>query len=103
MNEPVASGQWSARAGDRSASFESIVAKILHYRELVVWQKARLLVRQACELTKSYPTDERFGPMSQMRRAAVSAPTNIAEGAGTALVPRIRTIPFARGGFFGRI
>jgi four helix bundle protein len=57
-----------------------IMAKVLHYRELVVWQKSMTLAKQAYQLTAGYPSDEKFGLVSQMRRAAVSIPSNIAEG-----------------------
>ncbi|MBT4722760.1 four helix bundle protein [Candidatus Falkowbacteria bacterium] len=50
------------------------------YKELVVWQKAMDLVVAIYELTKNYPSEEKFGLISQMRRAAVSIPSNIAEG-----------------------
>ena len=48
--------------------------------DLTVWQKAMSLVVEIYELTSSLPDDERFGLTSQMRRAAVSVPSNIAEG-----------------------
>ncbi len=51
-----------------------------HYRELIAWQKAMDLVVCVYELTKTFPDDERFGLVSQVRRAAVSIPSNIAEG-----------------------
>jgi four helix bundle protein len=50
------------------------------YKDLLVWQKAMLLVRNIYLLTRTFPSDERFGLISQMRRAAVSVPSNIAEG-----------------------
>ncbi len=50
--------------------------------DLIVWQKAMTLVVSIYKLTESLPTDERFGLISQMRRAAVSIPSNIAEGYG---------------------
>jgi four helix bundle protein len=52
------------------------------YRDLKVWQKAMDLVEQIYTLTKTFPDEERFGLTSQMRRAAVSVPANIAEGYG---------------------
>ncbi len=54
--------------------------KILHFRQLDVWKEAHKLVLMVYEVTKKYPSDERFGLVSQMRRAAVSIPANIAEG-----------------------
>jgi four helix bundle protein len=52
------------------------------FRDLVVWQKAMVLVDACYAITKRFPTDERFGLVSQLRRAAVSVPSNIAEGHG---------------------
>jgi four helix bundle protein len=53
-----------------------------HYRELITWQKAMDLVTVVYQSTKKYPKDEIFGLTSQTRRAAVSLPSNIAEGQG---------------------
>ena len=50
------------------------------YRDLDVWRKAMILTRELYEATARYPSDERFGLVSQMRRAAVSIPSNLAEG-----------------------
>ena len=50
------------------------------FRDLVVWQKTMLAVKQIYLLTRQFPADERFGLTSQMRRAAVSVASNIAEG-----------------------
>jgi len=50
------------------------------YKDLVVWQKGIQLTKLVYGLTRSFPADERFGVIAQMRRAAVSVPSNIAEG-----------------------
>src|SRR5207247_1621069 len=50
------------------------------YRDLLVWQKGMALARDVYQLTRSFPSEEKFGLVSQMRRAAVSIPSNIAEG-----------------------
>ena len=55
-------------------------AKPERYEDLVVWQKGMELVKETYELTRIFPRDEKFGLVSQMRRAAVSIPSNIAEG-----------------------
>ncbi len=52
------------------------------FEKLMVWQKAMELVTLVYEVTKRFPSEERFGLVDQLRRAAVSIPTNIAEGKG---------------------
>jgi len=53
---------------------------VLNFRELVVWQKGISLAKEIYTLTGAFPQQESFGLVSQMRRAAVSIPSNIAEG-----------------------
>lgn len=53
---------------------------IRNYRDLLVWQKAMSLVEEVYQLTSRFPSDERLGLVAQLRRAAVSIPSNIAEG-----------------------
>jgi four helix bundle protein len=52
------------------------------YRDLEVWQKAMQVVKQVYLLTEGFPPSELYGLTSQMRRAAISIPANIAEGWG---------------------
>ena len=52
------------------------------YRDLIVWQKAMELTKQVYQMTISFPQDEVYGLTSQIRRCAVSIPSNIAEGRG---------------------
>ena len=52
------------------------------YKKLIVWQKAMELVRSVYRLSKGFPTDERYALTDQLRRAAISIPSNIAEGCG---------------------
>jgi len=54
--------------------------KAQSYRDLLVWQKGIVLAKQIYKLTSAFPSEEKFGLISQMRRAAVSVPSNIAEG-----------------------
>lgn len=57
----------------------------MKHSELVVWQKAMDLVTDIYQVTAAFPSEERFGLSSQARRAAVSIPSNIAEGHGRKL------------------
>jgi len=50
------------------------------YKTLLVWQKGITLAKIIYQLTKDFPTAEKFGLIAQMRRAAVSIPSNLAEG-----------------------
>jgi four helix bundle protein len=52
------------------------------YRDLIAWQKAKVLALDVYVCTRKFPRDEIYGLTSQMRRAAVSVPSNIAEGKG---------------------
>ena len=54
----------------------------MHYKDLTVWQKAIDLVVEVYRLTKKLPKEELYGLTNQLRRAAVSIPSNIAEGQG---------------------
>jgi four helix bundle protein len=54
--------------------------EIKSFRELRVWQAAMELTLAVYDLTKGFPNEERYGLTSQLRRAAVSVPSNIAEG-----------------------
>ena len=56
--------------------------KILSYKDLIVWQKSMELVAKVYRITLELPAAEQWGLVSQMRRAAVSIPSNIAEGYG---------------------
>lgn len=56
--------------------------KVQSYRELIVWQKAMELVKLVYDLTRKFPKEELFGLTSQIRKAVVSVPSNIAEGQG---------------------
>jgi len=53
-----------------------------NYKEMKIWQKARKLVNVVYKISKKLPKEELYGLTSQIRRAVVSVPANIAEGAG---------------------
>lgn len=53
-----------------------------NFKELKVWQLSRNLVKEIYEITSEFPSTEKYGLISQLRRCAVSIPANIAEGSG---------------------
>lgn len=55
------------------------------YKDLIAWQKSIALVTDIYTLTKTFPVDEKFGLISQLNRAVISIPSNIAEGWGREL------------------
>lgn len=57
-------------------------SNIESYRDLRVWRKGMNLTERVYELTREFPSHEKFGLVSQLRRASVSVPSNIAEGWG---------------------
>ena len=54
--------------------------RAVRFEDLEVWKKAHGLVLKTYRITKTFPSEEKFGLVSQMRRAAVSIAANIAEG-----------------------
>jgi len=71
------------------------------FRDLVAWQKAVDLTQLVYRATRTFPSHEKFGLVSQMRRAAVSVPANIAEGYGRGRrLEYIRYVEVARGSLF---
>ncbi|MDQ1155260.1 four helix bundle protein [Brevundimonas sp. SORGH_AS_0993] len=81
------SGEWRVASGE-----------VRHYRDLLVWQKALTWVELVYADSRSWPSDERFGLISQVRRAAVSVPSNIAEGCARRSTPEfLRFLSIARG------
>jgi len=71
---------------------------IKNYKELKVWQKSYRLCLEFYRVTKGFPKEELYGLTSQMRRAAMSIPCNIAEGYGRKTTPEyIRFLYIAYG------
>lgn len=69
-----------------------------NYKELKVWQKSYRLCLEIYKITKRFPKEERYGLTSQIRRSAVSVPSNIAEGYGRKTTPEyIRFLYIAYG------
>ncbi len=58
------------------------MSNIRTFRDLLVWQKSKALVKNIYALSKSFPKEDTYGLTSQIRRCAVSVPSNIAEGYG---------------------
>lgn len=69
---------------------------IYSFEKLQVWQISRSLVKSVYIITKQFPDDERFGLISQLRRAAVSIVSNLAEGSGkSSMKDQIRYVEIA--------
>lgn len=83
----VISGQWSV-VGE---------SDIRGYRDLKIWQEGRYLVKSIYEVSAAFPKSEIYGLTSQLRRAAVSIPSNIAEGSARPTRDFIRFLGMAYG------
>ena len=57
-----------------------MITKTRSYKDLLVWQKGIAVAKLIYVITRGFPAEEKFGLIAQMRRAAVSVPSNIAEG-----------------------
>jgi four helix bundle protein len=74
---------------------------VKQYQDLIAWQRAIALVTDVYRTSSSFPRDEMYGLTSQLRRAAVSVPSNIAEGQGRATSGEfIQFLGHARGSLF---
>jgi four helix bundle protein len=71
---------------------------VASHKDLLVWQRSMDLVETVYRFTASFPATEQWGLISQMRRAAISVPSNIAEGYGRQATGEYRHhVSFARG------
>ncbi len=59
-----------------------------NFLNLEVWKRSRALVKDIYQATETFPSEEKFGLISQLRRSAVSVPSNIAEGCGRGTTPQ---------------
>jgi len=74
---------------------------MVNFEKLETWQEAIAFADQVYELTSKFPPDERFGPTNQMRRAAVSISSNLAEGSSRSSGPDFaRFVEIASGTLF---
>jgi four helix bundle protein len=77
------------------------LARTQHYRDLLAWQSAMQLAREVYATTERFPKAEVFGLRMQLRRAAVSVASNIAEGHGRLTDPQLRNaLGMARGSLY---
>lgn len=60
------------------------------FQQLTIWQRSHVITIKIYTVTRSFPKEELFGLVSQMRRSASSVPTNIAEGCGRETVPEFK-------------
>ena len=73
----------------------------MDYKELDVWIESRKLVKNIYNITKTFPDVERYGLVSQIRRSAISIPSNIAEGCGRrSYKDSLKFYSIARGSLF---
>ncbi|MEM1063323.1 MAG: four helix bundle protein [Planctomycetota bacterium] len=68
--------------GTANREQSSVRRAVRDFRDLIAWQKSMAVVETTYRLSASFPDQERYGLTSQIRRAAVSIPSNIAEGHG---------------------
>lgn len=60
------------------------------FQKLLIWEKSHFLTIKVYTITQSFPKQELYGLISQMRRSAASVPTNIAEGCGRNSIPELK-------------
>ena len=94
----VVGGWWLVVGGGETVLCEENSMAVLHYRQLEVWQIAIDLVEKCYQMTSTFPREEIYGLTSQIRRAAVSVPSNLAEGQARGTTKEfLRFISISRG------
>lgn len=77
------------------------MAGVRRYQDLIAWQRGMTLAKETYAATACLPDTERFGLMTQMRRSAVSIPSNVAEGFGRqSTTDLLRFLRISRGSLF---
>ena len=80
---------------------EEVSIKIRKFTDLKVWKEAHVFVIEIYKITKEFPSEEKFGLISQIRRCAVSITSNIAEGFGrNTAKDKVRFYSIAKGSLF---
>ena len=75
-------GKRQKAKGKSKKTKSKIMSEIKDFKDLIIWQKGMHIAEKCYKLTKSFPKDELYGMIQQIRRASVSIPANISEGYG---------------------
>lgn len=76
------------------------MSEVKSYKDLLIWKRGIALCKDIYELTTDFPTQEQYGLTSQMRRCAISVPSNIAEGFGRSTPSFINFLKISRGSLY---
>lgn len=76
------------------------MSEVKSYKDLLIWKRGMSLCKDIYVLTSEFPVQEQYGLTSQMRRCAVSVPSNIAEGFGRSTASFINFLKISRGSLY---
>lgn len=76
------------------------MSEVKSYKDLLIWKRGMALCKDIYVLTNEFPVQEQYGLTSQMRRSAVSIPSNIAEGFGRSTAGFVNFIKISRGSLY---